>query len=54
MNLTERLAAIKVQEPPKLVPVRMSPFVRALREKRLPVKVLWNGAWQSPQDEGAA
>ena len=54
MNLTTKIALIKVQrEPQKLVPVRMSPWVRRLTEKRLPAKVLWNGAWQ-PTDEGGA
>lgn len=44
-------------EPPKvtqLVPVKMSPFVRALNEKRLPAKALWNGAWTPDGDGGAA
>jgi hypothetical protein len=37
-----------------LYPVRMSPFVRALNQKRLAPKVLWNGAWTAPDDQGAA
>jgi hypothetical protein len=54
LNLTQKIALVKAQrEPQKSAPVRMSPYLRRLTEKRLPVRVLWNGAW-TPTDEGGA
>ena len=55
MTLTEKIALVKARkDPSKLVPVRMSPFVRLLNEKRLPAKVLYNGAWTRDGEGGAA
>lgn len=61
-NLLERINAAKAQrEPAKfgtLHPVRMSPFVRRLNAKQLPVKVIggtpFNGSWTPDGDGGAA
>ena len=56
--LLTRIAEGKARREPakvtQLVPVRMSPFVRALNEKRLPAKALWNGSWTPDGDGGAA
>lgn len=58
MTLTQKIALVKAQREPKLVPVRMSPFVRRLNAKQLPVRVIGgirlNGAWTPNGSGGAA
>lgn len=52
MTLLVRIEARRPKEPTPITE-RMSPFMRRLAEKRLPVKDLTNGAW-TPQGSGDA
>jgi hypothetical protein len=58
MTPTPLLTRIKERAEPskitQLFPVKMSPFARALAEKRLPVKSLYNGAFVPADSKGAA
>lgn len=57
--LLDRIAARKELTKPEPITERMSPFMRRLAEKRLPVQdntatIYVNGAWTRPDESGAA